>query len=90
MVGSDNDPLKELSDTQAKMQESAQSGQTSLSAVKTVVLISTPTNMQTFIHKIETKTEAICHSVVLDKVDLLQAMDFKSELIQLAKNLSSD
>lgn len=52
---------------------------------KSVVLIGTPGNFAALLRaKAFTSVGVSYHSVILDKVDLLQAMDFKDEIIEVA------
>ena len=48
---------------------------------KSVVLIGTPGNYVNLLRS--KKLHLKLHSVVLDKLDLLQAMDFKDELVEI-------
>ena len=53
---------------------------------KSVVLIGTPGNFVTLFQRKEFAAMKVAyHSVVLDKIDLLQAMDFKDEIIEVAE-----
>ena len=52
---------------------------------KSVVLIGTPGNFVNLLRG--EKLQLKFHSVVLDKVDLLQAMDFKDELTEIGSSL---
>lgn len=53
---------------------------------KSVVLIGTPGNFAALLqHKAFKSVGVSYHSVILDKVDLLLAMDFKDEIIEVAE-----
>ena len=55
---------------------------------KSVVLIGTPGNFSTLLAKKQYAAFNVAyHSVILDKLDLLQAMDFKEEIVEVANVL---
>lgn len=74
----------------AKMADIVRSGGTSaigegMAFKKSVILIGTPGSFAELLKKKAYAAMKVSyHSVVLDKVDLLQAMDFKDEIVEIA------
>ena len=65
------------------------SSQAAMIFKKSVILIGTPGSFSTLMSKNKFKTaiQLAYHSVFLDKVDLIQAMDFKEEVVEVANVL---
>jgi len=79
-----------VNDTLAKLRliydkEPAADAEGTMAFKKSVVLIGTPGNFVNLLRG--GKLQLKYHSVVLDKVDLLQAMDFKDELTEIGSSL---
>lgn len=79
-----------VEDALAKM-KSAEAKETGVEGVqqqfkKSIVLVGTPGNFVKFMQK-KNQVPLKYHSLVLDKIDLLQAMDFKDELVEIGDTL---
>ena len=85
------DAINELQALSTQINEAKAATELKPDKVRTAVLVGTPTNLlQMLGHRSWDEVETQCHSIVVDKVDLLQAMDFKQELLDVGDKLTGD